>query len=343
MSWYQEQTKDDIVVSTRIRLARNLKKYPFPNAMQGEQGKKAMEEIRDAILKSPSALAQEFSFMAMSELNPEARRKLAEQHFVSPDLLKSPYGGVLLDRQEHMSIMINEEDHIRLQVIMGGNCLKEAWDLADKVDDVLEEQLEYAFCEEWGYLTACPTNLGTGLRASLMMHLPALTMTDSISGIIASAGKLGIAVRGIYGEGSKALGNLYQISNSSTMGSTEEEQIERLSEIAGKIAGYEREARENLQKNHADALSDKVWRSYGILRYARKISSNEAKSLISDVILGKAMNMIEETTNIPLMELMVRTEPAQVAAGAELSAEERDKKRAELIRKSLSAGKDEVE
>lgn len=336
MSWYQEPILDDMIVSTRIRLARNLKKYPFPSAMQEEQAKKAMQEIRDAILESPSALAQEFTFLEMSEMTPEARRKLAEQHFISPDLLKSRCGGVLLDRQEHMSIMVNEEDHIRLQVIMGGNCLKEAWDLANKVDDVLEEQLEYAFCEEWGYLTACPTNLGTGLRASLMMHLPALTMTDSISGIIASAGKLGIAVRGIYGEGSKALGNLYQISNSNTMGSTEEEQIERLSEIAGKIASYEREARENLKKNHADAIADRLWRSYGILKYARKISSNEAKTLISDVILGKAMNIIEEEFNIPLWELMVRTEPAQVAGGEELSAEERDKKRSELIRRSLS-------
>ena len=208
--------------------------------------------------------------------------------------------------------------------------------MANKIDDVLEESLDYAFDEKLGYLTACPTNLGTGLRASLMLHLPALTMTDSISGIISSAGKLGIAVRGSYGEGSKALGNLYQISNSVTMGSTEEELIQKLSDIAGQIEDYEKEARKKLEKQHKDALEDRLWRSYGTLRYARKISSNEAKSLISDVILGKAMNIIKEDINVSLISLMVQTEPAQIAGDKEMTPEERDRRRAELIRNSLS-------
>lgn len=336
MRWDQEQNKNDIIVSTRVRLARNLEKYPFPNAMSEQQAAAAAEEIKNAILKSPSTLAKEFQYMEMTKLSGKEKRKLAELHLISPDLINSRYGALLLGKDENMSIMINEEDHIRLQVILGGSRLHEAWDLANKIDDVLEESLDYAFDEKLGYLTACPTNLGTGLRASLMLHLPALTMTDSISGIISSAGKLGIAVRGSYGEGSKALGNLYQISNSVTMGSTEEELIKKLSDIAGQIEDYEKEARKKLEKQHKDALEDRLWRSYGTLRYARKISSNEAKSLISDVILGKAMNIIKEDINVSLISLMVQTEPAQIAGDKEMTPEERDRRRAELIRNSLS-------
>ena len=335
MIWYSANNENDIMVSTRVRVARNLKKYPFPNKMTKEDAKSVLEEVKNSIFMSNSSLAKDFEFLELANTSPVNIRALTEQHFISPDLASSKYGGVLINKDKTMSIMINEEDHIRLQVILPGFNLQEAWDTANKVDDLIEENTDYAFDEELGYLTACPTNLGTGLRASVMMHLPALTMTREISNIIASAGNLGIAVRGIYGEGSEALGNLYQISNRITMGLTEEELIEKVSNVAKQIEEYEQKARTRLMENNQNALSDKVWRSYGILKYSQNISSKEAKSLISNVILGKALNIIKEPINTPLIELMVKTEPAVIANGTDMSAEARDQKRAELIRGAI--------
>lgn len=335
MIWYSAKNDNDIMVSTRVRIARNLKKYPFPNKISKEDASSVCEEIKNSIFKSNSALSDEFEYLELANASPVSIRALTEQHFISPDLAKSRYGGVLINKDKTMSIMINEEDHIRLQVILPGFNLKEAWETADRVDDLIEENTDYAFDEELGYLTSCPTNLGTGLRASVMMHLPALTMTGEISNIIASAGNLGIAVRGIYGEGSEALGNLYQISNRITMGLTEAELIEKVSNVAKQIEEYEQKSRAGLMKNNQSILSDKVWRSYGILKYSRKISSKESKSLISNVILGKALDIIKEPVNFPLIELMVKTEPAVIADSLEMSAEERDIKRAQLIRDSI--------
>lgn len=335
MIWYSEKNDNDIMVSTRVRIARNIKKYPFPNMMSEKDAKGVCDDVKSAIFNSNSSLAGDFEYLQLSKTNPVNIRALTEQHFISPDLAKSKFGSVLINKDRTMSIMVNEEDHIRLQVILSGLKLKEAWETASKVDDLIEESVEYAFDEELGYLTACPTNLGTGLRASVMMHLPALTMTREISKIISSAGGLGIAVRGIYGEGSEALGNLYQISNQITMGSTEEELIAKVENIAKQIEGYEREARKNLLKNNKTALENRVWRSYGILKYSREISSKEAKALISDVILGKALNIIDEEVKAPLVELMVKTEPAVITDGKDMGAAERDIKRAELIRTSM--------
>lgn len=335
MIWYSEKNDNDIMVSTRVRIARNIKKYPFPNMMSEKDAKGVCDDVKSAIFNSNSSLAGDFEYLELSKTNPVNIRALTEQHFISPDLAKSKFGSVLINKDRTMSIMVNEEDHIRLQVILSGLKLKEAWETASKVDDLIEENVEYAFDEELGYLTACPTNLGTGLRASVMMHLPALTMTREISKIISSAGGLGIAVRGIYGEGSEALGNLYQISNQITMGSTEEELIAKVENIAKQIEGYEREARKNLLKNNKTALENRVWRSYGILKYSREISSKEAKALISDVILGKALNIIDEEVKAPLVELMVKTEPAVITDGKDMGAAERDIKRAELIRTSM--------
>lgn len=335
MIWYSEKNDNDIMVSTRVRIARNIKKYPFPNMMSEKDAKGVCDDVKSAIFNSNSSLAGDFEYLELAKTNPVNIRALTEQHFISPDLAKSKFGSVLINKDRTMSIMVNEEDHIRLQVILSGLKLKEAWETASKVDDLIEESVEYAFDEELGYLTACPTNLGTGLRASVMMHLPALTMTREISKIISSAGGLGIAVRGIYGEGSEALGNLYQISNQITMGSKEEELIAKVENIAKQIEGYEREARKNLLKNNKTALENRVWRSYGILKYSREISSKEAKALISDVILGKALNIIDEEVKAPLVELMVKTEPAVITDGKDMGAAERDIKRAELIRISM--------
>lgn len=335
MIWYGEKSDNDIMVSTRIRLARNLKKYVFPNLISAEDAKKVSEEVKNAIFKSNSALSNDFEYYELAKTNNITKRALTEQHFISPDLTESKYGAALINKDKTVSIMINEEDHLRTQVILPGMRLGEAWETANKIDDLIGENVEYAFDEDFGYLTACPTNLGTGLRASVMLHLPALTYTRDISKIIASASGLGIAVRGIYGEGSEALGNLYQISNRLTMGYSEEELISKVENIAKQIENYEKETRKKLLEQRKSELEDKTWRSFGILKYAREISSKEAKELISAVILGKSLGIIDKKIDIPLFELMVKTEPGLIADGTNTDAKTRDVKRAEFIRSAL--------
>lgn len=330
MIWYKEKN-DDIIISTRIRLARNIKKYPFPNAMTEAQLKSATSEIEAAIAGGNSTLSKTFKTLHMSQLDELSRKELVEKHLISPDL--SRRASVMISEDESMSIMLMEEDHIRLQIIKGGMCPDEAWDLADKVDDCIEESLEYAFHKDFGYLTACPTNTGTGLRASVMMHLPALTMAGSINRIITEASNLGIAVRGLYGEGSKAYGALYQISNQITMGMTEKELINKLKNIVAQIKSREENTRKRLSEENSAELEDSVWRSYGTLKYARSVSSNEAKALISDVILGENMGIIQKD-NVNMIALMIETEPSVLIKNTkkQLSAPERDRARADYLR-----------
>lgn len=331
MIWYKENN-DDVIVSTRVRLARNLDKYPFP-AMLNEKGQERVtQELKNSIFNSNSTLSKDFSFIEMKELSDYDKRKLAEKHLISFDMANSGRGSCLIGKDETMSIMLLEEDHLRIQVILGGFKLKEAWETANRVDDVIEESVNYAFSEEFGFLTACPSNTGTGMRASVMMHLPALTMTNNINKIISSASALGLTVRGLYGEGSKAYGNLYQLSNQVTLGLSEAEIIENLENIAGQIKKHELDARDKLKNN--DDLEDKLCRSYGIIKYAKKMTSKEAKSLISDVILAKNMGIID-IGNAPLMELMIESEPALIMDSGSLNADERDKKRAELLRENV--------
>ena len=333
MIWYKQKNDDDIVVSTRIRLARNLSKYPFPNAMGKETAKKAANEIENAILQSNSTLAGEFNVYNISDISEIDKTVLTEKHLISRELPENPEGVALVSKDESMSIMLMEEDHIRIQVILGGYKLDEAYETANRIDDVIDENVQYAFDADFGYLTSCPTNTGTGLRASVMMHLPALTMTDNISRIISSASNLGIAVRGLYGEGSKAYGCLYQISNQVTLGLGEKEIIDKVKNIVNQIAEHEKEARKKLLENNKDYIEDKVWRSYGILKYARKLTSKEAKALISDVIMGKNMGIIKDASD-NLIELSVMTEPASIEAEAKthLSPDRRDVMRANIVR-----------
>jgi len=333
MIWYKEKQDNDIIVSTRVRLARNLEKYPFPNTLNDEGRKKAIEDIKDAVLGSASTLAKSFSYKGMDELSAYDKQVLSEKHLISVEMAKSDKGGVLLSEDENMSIMLMEEDHIRLQVILGGFRLKEAWELADKVDNVIEESVNYAFSEEFGYLTACPTNTGTGMRASVMMHLPALTFTNNINRIISSASKLGLTVRGLYGEGSKAYGNLYQVSNQVTLGISEDEIISNLENIAEQIEKLEINAREKLKEN--EEVADKLWRAYGTLKYARRVSSQEAKALLSEVILGRNMGIIDTEEKISPISLMVETEPALIMNGEKMTPDERDKKRGEYLRENI--------
>jgi protein arginine kinase len=332
MIWYKNNNSD-IVVSTRIRLARNLDKTPFPNALKDT--KEVTEKIKNAVMDSNSTLSGEFEFIDLDNTPSLNRQAMAEEHLISPVMCEGKGKSVLVSKDKTMSIMLMEEDHIRLQIICGGYALDEAYSTASKVDDVIEESVTYAFDNDFGYLTACPTNTGTGMRASVMLHLPALTMTENIARVISSAGSLGVEVRGLYGEGTKAYGALYQISNRVTLGISEEQSLERLKNIVNQIVEMETKARKSLMESSADALSDKVYRSYGTLKYARSISSGEAKSLLSDVMLGQNLGIIPKDGKIAPLECMVVTEPALVCDGKEMSPTDRDKKRAEFIRENI--------
>ncbi len=335
MIWYKEHNNDDIMVSTRIRLARNLAGYPFPNVMTKEDIDSAKKEIITALEKERATVG-EFRCVEMSDTDLPERRVMMEKHLISSELVEKNDAAVVISADDELSIMLMEEDHIRIQVIKGGYALKDAFAVANKADDAIEKHVELAFSEKNGYLTSCPTNTGTGMRASVMMHLPALTMTGNIDRIITSASNLGLEVRGLYGEGSKAYGSLYQLSNRITLGLSEEEIIEKLENIANQIKTREEEARCAIKDK--PEVCDRLWRSLGTLHYARILSSREAKTLLSDYILGGSMGIIDEKINQSPIELMVLTEPAhigKIAGGVELDAAERDIRRAEIVRSSM--------
>lgn len=334
MIWYND-LNDGIILSTRIRLARNIEKTPFPSILKKEEKEKVRGMLSDSILKSNSTLSKDFELFKLDEMTAVEKSAMAEEHLISPQMIKDYEGAVLVNKDKTMSIMLMEEDHIRLQIIKGGYCLDEAFDLADKVDNVMEESLTYAFDEKFGYLTACPTNVGTGMRASVMMHLPALVMTGNITRVLQSFSGMGIAVRGLYGEGTDAEGALYQISNSVTLGLSETEIIEKLKTVVERISEMEKQAREMLMKNREDDLKDKLMRSYGILKYAVKITSKEAKTMLSEVMLAQNMGIIDSDGKMTPLELIIKTSPSVISGDGGLSPEERDKKRAELIRNNL--------
>ncbi len=334
MIWYND-LNDGIVISSRIRLARNLDKTPFPASIGSDKKDETLKILKASVLESNSTLSKDFEEFNLDKLSNTEKVSMLEEHLISPQMVKGNGRSVLVNKDKTMSIMFMEEDHIRLQVIMGGYCLDEAFDLADKVDNVIEESVTYAFDEKFGYLTACPTNAGTGLRASVMMHLPALTMTGNITRVLQSVSGVGISVRGLYGEGTNSEGCLYQISNSITMGLTEKEIIEKVKSIVNKISGLEKQTREMLAEKRNTELSDKLYRSYGVLKYARSVTSAEAKTMLSDVMLGQNMGIIPCDGKMTPLELMVKTAPSVLSEGKELSPAERDTARAELIRKNI--------
>jgi len=325
----------DIVLSSRIRLARNLEKYPFPNRASKEERKAVIAEVREAI----SGIEDyRLHYIEMADLPELERELLVEKHLVSPvHATDDPEKGVFIDDNEKISIMVNEEDHIRLQVLTAGLQLKEAWGIASELDDILEDKLDIAFSKRWGFLTACPTNLGTGLRASVMVHLPALNLTNNIGKMLTAVSQLGLAVRGLYGEGSESIGNLYQISNQVTLGHSEKDIMENLVTVTQQVINQERKAREALQQDVK--VIDNVKRSYGILKYAYQLSSDEAIRLLSNVKLGIDMGIIDYVEDKVLRELMILIRPAHIQKmyGKELVTIERDIKRAELVQALLKS------
>lgn len=328
----------DVVISSRVRLARNLKHQPFPLLATGQQALEVQEALTDVNENGRLSEVGNFETILLSDLSELEKRVLVEKHLISPALANESRGGaVLLSDNEAVSIMINEEDHLRIQCLYPGFQIAEAWTLANGIDDIFEEVTDYAFDEKRGYLTTCPTNVGTGIRASVMMHLPALVLTQQINRILSAVTQVGLAVRGLYGEGSEALGNLFQISNQVTLGLSEEEIIENLHGVAKQIVEHERAARRRLMDESRLRIEDRVRRSYGILSHAVIMDSKEAAQRLSDVRLGAELDILPGITPQVMNELLVLTQPGflQQAFNEKMSAEQRDCRRADLIRERL--------
>ncbi|MBD1372400.1 protein arginine kinase [Hazenella sp. IB182357] len=332
--------QSDIVFSSRIRIARNLSGLPFPMLSTDSQSEEVVNRVEEAWKTNKQELADlaAAEFVRMKDLNELEKRVLVEKHLISPMLAEeSRNGAVLLAQDESFSIMINEEDHIRIQCIFPGLQLEKAWKLADQLDEWIEKNLSYAFDDQRGYLTSCPTNVGTGIRASVMIHLPALAMTQQLNRILPAITQVGLAVRGIYGEGSEALGHLYQVSNQVTLGQSEEEILDKLQGVVYQMIEHEQASRKRLQEISSVQLEDRVFRSLGILTHSRIIDSKEAMKRLSDVRLGVDLGLITDVSANVMNELMVMTQPGflQQYAGSRLDAEQRDIRRSKLIRERL--------
>lgn len=340
-NWMKGEGPDsDIVISTRLRIARNLRQHPFPMLATDSQAEEVVKKVTEVSESEPMVKQGPFELVMMEQINPLEKRVLVEKHLISPNLAEeSRKGAVLLSEDESISIMVNEEDHIRIQVLLPGFQLNEAWETGSKIDDIFEKHVNYAFDEKRGYLTSCPTNVGTGIRASVMLHLPALVMTQQISRILQAINQVGLVVRGMYGEGSEALGNLFQLSNQVTLGMSEADILSNLYSVARQIIEQERVARRYLQENSRTAVEDRIYRSYGILLYARTVESKEAAQRLSDVRLGIDLGIIKNGSSHILNELLVMTQPGflQQHAGQKLTPEQRDERRARLIRERLAA------
>jgi protein arginine kinase len=342
--WMKADGPDaDIVLTSRIRLARNLRDYPFPIASSYENSSEVAKYINKSIEGESYPGVGNFATLFVDRLQPIEKRALVEKHLISPHLAQeSEHGAVLINDGQSVSVMINEEDHLRIQCLFPGFQLSEALTLANGVDDWFEEKVDYAFDETRGYLTSCPTNVGTGMRASVMMHLPALVMTQQMNRIIPAINQLGLVVRGIYGEGSEARGNVFQISNQMTLGKSEENIVEDLRGVVMQLIQQERSSREALLESSKTQMEDRIFRSYGILVNSRIIQSKEATNCLSDVRLGIDLNLIKDVSRNILNELMILTQPGflQQYAGKTLDPDDRDILRATLIRERFELEKD---
>lgn len=328
--------ESDIVISSRIRLARNLSAFPFTNRASMHQKAEAEAHFRDRLGKLD--FLPRLDYISIAGMNPLDRQLLVERQLISRELSATDGPrGVAVTPPETISIMANEEDHLRLQVIRSGFALDEAWSDIDKLDDALEQKVTYAFSEEFGYLTACPTNVGTGMRASVMLHLPALVLTKQIEKVFRALQKINLAVRGLYGEGSRASGDFYQISNQVTLGKSEMTILNEIREVIPQIISYERQARSTLTRESRQALHDRVSRAFGTLRSATMMTSEETMDLLSSVRLGVNLGLIEDITIPTVNELFIQTQPAhlQKLMGAALDGEERNSARARYLRGRL--------
>lgn len=329
--------ESDVVVSTRIRLARNLAEFPFSTRINDESRTAVFHRARACF--EELAIPNRLSFIDVSSLEELDRQFLVERQLISRELSEGAAPcGVAISSDEDIAIMVNEEDHLRVQVLRSGLTLDDCWKSTDEIDDALEKQVAFAFHDQYGYLTACPTNVGTGIRVSVMMHLPALVQTREIQKVFHALQKINLAVRGLYGEGSQAMGDFYQISNQYTLGKSEVQVINCVREVVPMILKYERRAREQMLEEKRQDLHDHISRAYGVLSSAQTISSEETMHLLSSVRLGVNLGLIDDVSIPVLNELFIQTQPAhlQKLKKTELDSAERNIARAALLRRRIS-------
>lgn len=328
----------DIVISSRVRLARNLAGFNFLPCLTEDKQQQVLDTLKEAVL-SLDIGAEKF-FVAIDTAEPLEKELLVERHLISRQHAAGAGArGAVVANDESFTAMINEEDHLRIQVFKTGLQLKECWEQINAIDDMIEKKAEYAFNSKYGYLTACPTNLGTGIRVSVMLHLPALKMTGQIEKFLNAARDTGLAVRGLFGEGTEAVGDFFQLSNQTTLGISEQDIVDEFTDvIVPKIIEYETLARQELLDTKAEMLDDKIQRALGVLKSARLISSQEALFLLSNVRMGVNLKRVTNITISDINELFMLTQPAhlQLNKGGELDANDRDIQRAEIIRAKLS-------
>jgi len=328
---------NQIVLSSRVRLARNLENRAFPGWAKKAERLNILEVVR-APVEELDIMDDRFS-ESMQDLSPLEKQVLVERHLISREhAAKGAGSGVVMNKEQSLSLMINEEDHLRMQALQPGLQLTEAYGIVNAADVQLEETLEFAFDRTLGYLTACPSNVGTGMRASAMVHLPALVISDQINKIVNSVNKIGLAVRGLYGEGTEAMGNLFQVSNQITLGENEEEIIERLNRVILQVIEHEQNAREILVQQKAVPLLDQIGRAYGILNFAHSMSSKEALNYLSIIKLGIDLGVFPEQMRLAVDQLFIESQPAHLQRAVQkqkLPAEERDALRAEIVRDKL--------
>jgi len=326
----------DIVISSRVRLARNLASFPFTNRASAYQKAEIETLLREKVNKLE--MDPRLEYLNIPTLTPLDRQFLVERQLISRELASAEGPrGVAVGPRENVSLMINEEDHLRLQVMRSGFALDEAWQDIDRVDDLIEQRITYAFSDEFGYLTACPTNVGTGMRSSVMLHLPALVWTKQIEKVFRALQKINLAVRGLYGEGSRASGDFYQISNQVNLGKSETSLVGEIREVIPQIISYERQARTTMLRESKQALQDRVSRAFGTLCSATMMTAEETMDLLSSVRLGVNLTLLDDVTINTVNELFIHTQPAhlQKLMGAMLDGEERNAARARYLRTRL--------
>ncbi len=332
-NWYSIEPCNPIAVSTRVRLARNLADTPFPSLLSDEQMEEVAQRVKNAILESDTPFAKSLKFISMADIPDNEIYAMVERHIISPEFANKKTGrAIIISEDESVCVMIGEEDHIRIQVILSGLNLEKAYETAEKIDDILALKCGFAFDSQLGYLTECPTNLGTGLRASVMLHLPFMESSGAVNEISDTIGKIGFTVRGMYGEGTKSKASLYQISNQITLGITEKNAIDNLNVITKQLIDREINERKRTDKI---MLEDLVWRAYGILKNQRLLSSDEMYKLVSHIKVGIAEEILPFDATLP-MKILIETSPNMLCRfTGEKSPAERDFLRAKTVRKMI--------
>jgi protein arginine kinase len=331
----------DVVLSTRVRLARNLQGYAFGPRARVNDREAVLEQVRSAKGLVPHLSGS--TLVNLPALDSRSRRILLERRLISRELMGDASGpprgtAVVLSGKQPLSVMVNEEDHLRLQSLVAGLRLHEAWNLVDRLDEELGQQIPYAFHHEFGYLTSCPTNVGTGVRASVLMHLPGLVLTKEIGKVLQGITQVGLTFRGLYGEGSEVIGNFFQVSNQTTLGKSEEDLVDHLDQMVRRVIQFEAHFRQVLLRDARAVTEDKIWRAYGLLRYARTLSFEELMNLLSAVRLGACLKLLPGLRVYTLNKLMIFTQPAHLeqAAGRDLPPQESDAHRAAYVRRVLA-------